>query len=77
MLLFVASDRFSSFPKLVLEATRPRSLPLAMVHPGFMQKNVGLRQLLNEIPGPLRATLAKRWRRLTSRHPVSTAAGRI
>jgi SAM-dependent methyltransferase len=65
MFLFVANDRFSQFPKLVMESTRPRALPLAMVHPGFMHKHVGLRQLLKQIPGPLRATLAKRWRRLT------------
>jgi hypothetical protein len=44
-----------------------------MVHPGFMQKHVGLRQLLNQIPGPLRATLAKRWRRLTMRQRNSFA----
>lgn len=77
MFLFVASDRFLTLPKLVMEATRPRSLPLAMVHPGFVQKNVGLRQLLNEIPGPLRATLAKRWRRLTTRHAAGPAPGHI
>jgi len=75
MFLFVANDRFSAFPKLVTESTRPRSLPLAMVHPGFMQKHVGLRQLLHQIPGPLRATLAKRWRRLTMRERNSFAPG--
>ena len=77
MFLFVANDRFSAFPKLVMEATRPRNMPLTLVHPGFMQKNVGLRQLLNQIPGPLRASLARRWQRLTMRHPVTSAPGRI
>ena len=77
MFLFVANDRFASFPKLVMEATRPRNLPLAIVHPGFMKKSVGLRQLLNEIPGPLRASLAKRWRRLITRHPVNSAPSSI
>lgn len=77
MFLFVANDRFSAFPKLVMEATRPRNMPLTLVHPGFMQKNVGLRQLLNQIPGPLRASLARRWQRLTMRHPVGSAPSRI
>jgi hypothetical protein len=52
-------------------------MPLTLVHPGFMQKNVGLRQLLNQIPGPLRASLARRWQRLTMRHPVGSAPSRI
>ena len=77
MFLFVANDRLSAFPKLVAETNRPRSLPLAMVHPGFMQKNIGLRQLLNQIPGPLRASLARRWQRMSMRNPVNSAPGRI
>jgi SAM-dependent methyltransferase len=69
MFLFVANDLLPAFPKLLAESTRPRILPLAMVHPGFMQRQIGLRQLLKQIPGPLRATLSKRWQRLTMRGP--------
>ena len=49
------------------ESARSRTLPLAVVHPGFMRKQVGLKQLLKQTRNPLRAAISRRWDRLTLR----------
>ena len=67
MFLFVADDLIPEHPKLMIESTRPRTLPLAVVHPGFMRKQVGLKQLLKQTRNPLRAAISRRWERLTMR----------
>lgn len=77
MFLFVADDLLPAFPKLLAESARSRTLPLAMVHPGFTHKEIGLRSLLKQIPGPFRAALSKRLQRLTIRDPTGSAPSRI
>jgi SAM-dependent methyltransferase len=71
MLLFVATDLLPKFPALAAESVRPRKFPFALVHPGFMAKlaneEVGLRKLLIQIPGAVRAGLS---RRLAKKKPV-------
>jgi SAM-dependent methyltransferase len=67
MFLFVANDLIPAYPKLMSESARARTLPLAVVHPGFMRKQVGLKQLLKQTRNPLRAAISKRWDRLTLR----------
>lgn len=63
MLIFVSDELLTFSPKLMAESMRPRRLPLALVHPGFMKKlekeQIGLMELLKQIPGALRADLSK------------------
>ncbi|MBB6142480.1 SAM-dependent methyltransferase [Silvibacterium bohemicum] len=63
MFIFVASHRLSAYPKLMAEAARPRHLPLALVHPGFMYKleheQIGVGELVRKIPAAIRTTLSR------------------
>ena len=69
MFLYVASGLLPTFPKLLAESNRAKKLPLAMIHPGFIRRQISFRELLQQIPGPLRATLSQRWQSLTGRKP--------
>jgi hypothetical protein len=65
MFLFVRSDKLHSSPKLMEEFTRAPKFPIALVHPGLVEKSakehLSPRWLLDHMGKALRAAAVRRW----------------